>query len=244
MTDENLTPPPQKCDIDVILPCYNPPVGWIGTIATQLTSLRAMHPDRRLHLMVSNDGSQRNTTPQDIEQLMTLVADAEFVDYPTNMGKGAALRRAVALSKAPLVLYTDIDLPYRTECMSKIIGLLDQSYDIAMAARNHTYYSELSPTRKLLSWGSRTMNHLVLGMKYPDAQGGLKGFNRRGRDIFLTTKVDRFLFDTEFIHKASKNRDIRIAQVETNLRDGIHLPGMGMKVIRREFLNFLKIIFS
>lgn len=203
-----------------------------------------MNPDRRLHLIVSNDGSQHNTTTTDIEQLLAQVPDSEFLDYPTNMGKGAALRRAVAASQAPLVLYTDIDLPYRTECMSKIITLLDQGYDIAMAARNHTYYSELSPTRKLLSWGSRTMNQVVLGMKYPDAQGGLKGFDRRGRDIFLATKIERFLFDTEFIHKASKNKDIRIAQVETNLRDGIHLPGMSMKVIRREFINFLRIISS
>lgn len=233
-----------NCDIDIVLPCYNPRDQWVENIAQQLGALRALYPNRRMHLIVSNDGSQRNVTPQSIEHLLQTVPDSEFVDSPVNRGKGAALRRAIALSKAPLVLYTDIDFPYQTDCTAKVISLLDQGYDIAIAARNQTYYNELSLIRKALSWASRTMNHTLLRMRFSDAQGGLKGFNARGREIFLTTKIERFLFDTEFIRKACKRKDIRIAQVETNLRDGIHLPAMGLKVMRREFVNFLRIIFS
>lgn len=32
-------------------------------------------------------------------------------------------------------------------------------------------------------------------MSYPDTQAGLKGFNKRGRVLFLSTRIHGFLFD-------------------------------------------------
>ncbi|MEG1635697.1 MAG: glycosyltransferase family 2 protein, partial [Rikenellaceae bacterium] len=87
-------------------------------------------------------------------------------------------------------------------------------------------------------------NQVIMNLKYSDTQGGLKGMSRKGCDLMLTTKVNRFLFDTEFVVMASRRRDISITEISANLRDGIILPNMSFKVVRREFMNFLRIMFK
>ena len=36
----------------------------------------------------------------------------------------------------------------------------------------------------------------------------MKGFSQAGQAIFLTTRINSFLFDTEFIYKASRRKEI------------------------------------
>ncbi|MEG2035011.1 MAG: glycosyltransferase 87 family protein [Mucinivorans sp.] len=232
-------------DIDVVLPCYNPQPDWVEVIHREFDSLKKECPDHYMRLIVANDGSTRNVDEQHLAQLRGYYPDMIFVDNKVNHGKGAVLRSGVRQSDAPLVVYTDIDFPYCVDCCRELIERLSSGgVDIMLAARNHSYHTELSPLRKLLSHASRRLNYIVLGMNYPDAQGGLKGFNGRGRELFLGTKVERFLFDTEFIYKASKRGDISVGQVVANLRNGVHLPAMSALTMRREALNFLKILFQ
>lgn len=233
------------CDIDIVLPCYNPSSDWVDVIVKQFTYLQVVCPNHNFHLIVSNDGSTINCGQEQISRLKKAIPGVVFIDYHTNMGKGMALRRGVAVTTSPLVIYTDIDFPYQCECMSRLVHRLESGkYDIVISKRNQTYHSELSPVRRMLSWSSRIMNDKILGMRYSDTQGGLKGFNSLGRELFLQTKIERFLFDTEFIYKASRKKDIRINQITVNLRDNIHLPAMGFKTMRREFINFLRILLS
>lgn len=229
-------------DIDIVLPCYNPDNEWVERAAKNFKQLQNRHVNHKMRLFVSNDGSTRNFGAEFIDKLKVLVPDVVVVDNKTNRGKGAAVRAGVAQTNAELVVYTDYDFPYRQECMSKVITELESGVDVVLACRNHTYRSELGVFRRFLSWASKNMNWLILGMGYPDAQGGLKGFNNNGRQIFLQTKVNRFLFDTEFIYKASKRPDVTISEVIVNLREGVVLPPMKMKTMKQEALNFVKII--
>lgn len=234
-----------SCDIDVVLPCYNPSTDWVEVVAQRFNELKDSCPGHRLRLIITNDGSHENFDNSHVRKLRKLVDGAKIIDYKVNMGKGAALRRGVLAATSQLVIYTDIDFPYRTECVKDMIAELESgSCDIVISKRNETYHNELSFVRRILSLASRTMNSKLLGMKYPDAQGGLKGFNRVGREIFLQTTIERFLFDTEFVYKASQRDDIRLKQITVNLRDNIDLPSMGLKTMRREFINFLKIMFN
>lgn len=229
-------------DIDLVLPCYNPHEGWVGEVVENFDKLRAQCPSHKFRLIVSNDGS-RCGFHENINTLRSAIPDLVVVDNAVNRGKGAAVRAAVEVTTAPLVVYTDYDFPYRTECMNELITkMVTDQYDIVLATRNHTYHNELSPLRRMLSWASRNLNWVVLGMSCPDAQGGLKGFNAKGRELFLKTKINRFLFDTEFIYNASKKTNVRIGQISATLREGIHLPPMSMKTMRREMVNFLKIL--
>lgn len=232
------------CDVDVVLPCYNPTDNWVTIVREQFRELQDLCPNHHFNLIVSNDGSHINFDNEHTEELKQ-IDGVTIVDNKVNMGKGAALRSGVLTAKSPIVIYTDIDFPYESKCIRDLIVELESGqYDIVLAKRNETYHRELSVVRRFLSFASRTLNKKILGMKYADAQGGLKGFNRVGREIFLQTTIERFLFDTEFIYKASCRSDIRMNQITADLRENIILPEMGLKVIRREFMNFMKILFN
>lgn len=64
-----------------------------------------------------------------------------------------------------------------------MVEWLESGYDVVIAVRNHTYYTHLSTRRKIMSYASRILNFTLLGLTHTDAQGGLKGFNQRGKFV-------------------------------------------------------------
>ena len=89
---------------------------------------------------------------------------------------------------------------------------------------------------------SKLMNRFLLRMMYFETQGGLKGFNQRGKEIFLKTTTNEFLFDTEFIYIASMEKDIRIVNILGITREDIRPNKIPLRVIKRELINFFKIL--
>ena len=72
-------------------------------------------------------------------------------------------------------------------------------------------------------------------------QGYARG--HEGIQPFLTTRINSFLFDTEFIYKASRRKEINLRTINANIKEGLAVSDMGFKVLRREALNFLSILF-
>ena len=87
------------------------------------------------------------------------------------------------------------------------------------------------------------MNRFLLNLpeKYLDTQAGLKGFNSKGKEMFLKTKVDTFVFDTEFIMLSFKNK-LNIKTIPLTLRPGLTFSRMGFSVMFRELIQFLGIL--
>ena len=111
--------------------------------------------------------------------------------------------------------------------------------DVVVATRGKSYQDNLPPFRQMLSKLSHICNTWVLRIKIKDTQGGMKGFSQAGQAIFLTTRINSFLFDTEFIYKASRRKEINLQTI----KEGLAVSNMGFKVLRREALNFLSILF-
>ena len=193
-------------NIDLVLPCYNPPADFVGIVDFYLRNLKAFYPDRQLNLFVVNDGSTQNFTDIQIRQLHSVKESVRIISYPSNRGKGYALRKAVAETSSPLIVYTDYDFPFRVESIIKLIEELDKDADIVLVSRNHDYLRVLPLTRKFYSLMSKQLNRLFLRLKYSETQGGLKGFNLKGKEIFMRTTINEFLFDTEFIYRASMQK--------------------------------------
>ena len=115
--------------------------------------------------------------------------------------------------------------------------------DVVVATRGKSYQDNLPPFRQMLSKLSHICNTWVLRIKIKDTQGGMKGFSQAGQAIFLTTRINSFLFDTEFIYKASRRKEINLRTINANIKEGLAVSDMGFKVLRREALNFLSILF-
>ena len=76
-----------------------------------------------------------------------------------------------------------------------------------------------------------------------DTQCGLKAMNKKGKEVFLKTTINRYLFDLEFVFLLKRN-SIKAAISELTLRDGLTFSEMNNRILFHEFKNFLKIIFK
>ena len=236
-----LTQSDKESHIDVILPCYNPHEGWEQRLIEKHKELENMLSGREIRFIVVNDGSKRGFTEEAVRNLTTVLPDTIVVDNKINQGKGAAVRDGIARSDSKLALYTDYDFPYKIDSVCQVIYNLEAGYDVVIANRNHTYYSQLSTRRKLASHASRFLNFMLLGLTHTDTQGGLKGFNHKGKAFLASTRIKQFLFDTEFIYKASLDDSTFIKEVPVDLRTEVMLPDMKKGVFMNELKNLFMI---
>lgn len=53
-----------RADIDLVLPCYNPPSGWEERVATHFREVERLFSRVRFHLFIVSDGSRRGYEPE------------------------------------------------------------------------------------------------------------------------------------------------------------------------------------
>jgi glycosyltransferase involved in cell wall biosynthesis len=199
-----------------------------------------------VHMFVVNDGSKTGICPEDIDLLKTSVSGFTYIDSPVNQGKGGALRDAVRLTTGKYVIYTDADYPYLIENAVEMYRLLSvNAADVVVGVRDEHYYDQLPLGRKIFSLSLKVMNYLFFPqLKVKDTQSGLKGFNQKGKEVFLKTRIPAFLFDMEFLVLASRRTDIRIQWIYVKAREGIVFSTMRAQTILTELANFASILFS
>ncbi|MCS7073771.1 MAG: glycosyltransferase family 2 protein [Bacteroidia bacterium] len=226
----------------IVLPCYNPNQGWEKIVHEKFTHLQNEIPELQFRLTIVNDGSKQDLT-QEITYLKQTIRNLEWIDNFPNRGKGAALRTGFNNnSSQDYYLYTDIDFPYTIESMKSIILGLQNGLDIAVGVRDDKYYEATPMTRKIISKFLRWLIQFLLKIKITDTQCGLKGFNHKGKQIFLQTTINRFLFDLEFIFIASKQESINMKAIPVELTAGITFSKTRISILLNESLNFLKIL--
>jgi len=239
---------PQDMKTDLILPFYQPHEGWQDHLLESVTALRRELNARgsSLRVILANDGSPRSCYPDDALESIRAAAD-EFVfsSYDVNRGKGFCLRHAVRQADGDIQIYTDGDFPFGWRCAADAFDRLVSGADVVMGIRGADYGKALHPFRKWISRGVRRLNRFLLGMpeRCLDTQAGMKGFRGPGKQAFLDTTVNSFLFDTEFILLAW-DRGLRIDTIPLSLRPGLSFSKMGWKVLFRELRHFLRIMFA
>lgn len=193
-----------------------------------------------------NDGSKSGIRAQDIDLLKSAIPGFTYIDSPINQGKGGALRDAVRQTTGKWVIYTDADYPYLIDNAVEMFRLLStDAADVVVGIRDEQYYDQLPLGRKIFSLSLKLMNYVFFPqLKVKDTQSGLKGFNQKGKEIFLKTRIPAFLFDMEFLVLASKRSDIRIEWIYVQAREGIVFSTMRAKTILTELANFASILFS
>lgn len=225
--------------LDIILPCYNPEKGWTGRVIAaweKLPELLGKTPDT---LILVNDGSTKGLDLEDIKLLQAHIPQLRYIESSPNRGKGHALRLGVEASTAEAIIFTDIDFPYEEESLADIAQVLfEGEADVVPGVRDDAYYERVPADRKRISHFLRWMLRTFLRLKTTDTQCGLKGFNRKGREVFLQTTINRFLFDLEFIFLSSRAKGIRLKAVPVTLKPGIQFSHVSMKVLLREGINF------
>lgn len=233
-----------KPSLTILLPCYNSPEGWQNQVINSMRILREELASEFsiIKLVIVNDGSTSGINSDLKKEISERAHPADFVEYEVNRGKGFALRQGAAVVDTEYCIYTDIDFPYEEESLVQMSRKLKEGNEVVLGHRGRDYYDKTPWFRKLISKTLRWILKTFLRLPTDDSQCGLKGYDKKGLQLFLETKIDRFLFDLEFIKMASK-RKLKITTSDANLKPNIVFSKVNLKILMRESLNFVKVLF-
>jgi len=227
--------------LSIVLPCFNPPKNWEKIVVQSINELES-RTDKEIYLIIVNDGSTIRNIDNEFQYISSNLNRFTAINYGNNKGKGYALRQGVLKSETDLTIYTDIDFPYTIKSIEAMLTELEKGTDVALGHRGNEYYKKTPWFRKVISKTLRWFLKTFLRLPTDDSQCGIKGFNKIGKQAFLDTKIDRFLFDLEFIKLASK-RKMDCKTVTVTLKPNVIFSKVNMKILATESINFFKVLF-
>ena len=231
---------------DLIVPCYNPAPGWEKTFVRHLRKLKKEISKTgffQFQVFLINDGSVQNFRSKELRFLQKAGLPIRVIENSKNYGKGYSLRKGIELADSPFSVYTDLDFPFGTESIVEILINLEKGYDIVLGARSaYEYYSQATLGRQIMSKSLMLVNKHLLHLPFEDTQAGIKGFNQTGKNIFLSTTINRFLFDLEFVKIACSIPEISIQSICVTNSGSLRLSSFGFKTILIELVNFIRIL--
>ncbi len=225
--------------LSIIVPCFNPPDGWFEKLESNAIFLKSNGVD--FELILVNDGSTK-PLPQNLQQKLDSVCKNIFISYEQNMGKGFAVRKGVEISIGEVIIYTDIDFPYRMEHVIDVLEKVQSGSNVVIGVRSKSYYTTLPAMRVVISKLLRFLISFMMQIPTDDTQCGLKGFDRKGKEIFLLGNINRYLFDMEFVKLAVRN-NLKVETTIVYLREGVVMAQMPLSLLFKEALNFIRILF-
>lgn len=234
----------QKNKIDIIVPFYNPADNWEEVCTKRWEELETALKDKcSFKLILVNDGSSKDVR-DDIEKLKSRIPTLEYYTYKNNKGKGGAIKYGLQYAESGHYLFTDIDFPYSLNSMKDIIDYYQNgNADIVAGKRSSDYYKQIPIKRRIISRALRFGNRVFLRLPFSDTQCGLKIFNEKGRNIFLSTITNRFLIDIEFLKLASKAK-LKLDNQIVYIRDGIELSEVKTGKLFKELYHYIRLILK
>jgi len=231
-----------KATLDIIVPVFDLEKGWATILVQKYLELQgALVHVCDCHLIVVDDGNGI-AIKQEYNKISEQIPDFDWISYPKNRGKGFALRSAVKMSKSDFIMYTDVDFPYTLDCMVKMISnLISKEAEVVIGIRDESYYKELDGRRRKISYVLQKMNQWMFNLVTSDTQCGLKAFNSKNKEVFLSTQTNRYLIDLEFMKKLS-GKNIHIETQEVELREGVHMGKISNLKLLHEGFNYIKIL--
>lgn len=156
-------------------------------------------------IIVVNDGS----TDKTIGKLKLLKNNFSFqvISYPSNKGKGHAIKTGVEKAKGKYRLFTDIDLSTPIEEMERFLPFLGK-YAVIIGSRRIKGAKLLKRQpfiREVLGKSFTRFSNFILKMDIADFTCGFKLFSEKAaKEIFRKQKIQRWGFDAEILYLAKK----------------------------------------
>lgn len=230
--------------VSIILPCYNPQQGWEENILSFYTSF-SQKAEGITELIIVFDGNSKTVSNEIISWIQEKIPSLKIIKYPENKGKGYAIRQGCSIATGGIVIYTDIDIPYKMNSMVAIYdALINNACDVAIGVKDDEYYDHVPVVRKFISKSLQLMIRIFFSMPVSDTQCGLKGFKKEVLPLFIATKTNRYLFDIEFIRNCYTGKKFKVRAIPVTLKENVHFRKMNYRILLPELIDFLKLVFK
>ena len=185
-------------EVSIILPAYNE-ASRIERCIHEVA--RAVHSfSGSYEIIVTEDGSTDGS-----EKILANLSQRNpkllLLHSDTRLGKGKAIKKALASAKGDIIVFMDVDLSTSLKYLQQIVKLSQKHRGVAIGSR-HVNDSKVrrSFSRTLFSLSYNLFVRLLFRDGVHDHQCGFKAMSREVAAVVLNkTASDGFFFDTEMI---------------------------------------------
>jgi len=198
--------------LSIIIPCYNE----AAFIKANLERILHIHLNFNLdkEIIVINDGST-DSTLNVLTDFAVINPSIHLIHQPNNMGKGAAIQKALTKVTGDIVLIQDADLEYDPKDFNKLLQPIMEGFaDVVYGSR----FMGSGPHRVLFFFhtiGNKFLTFLsncFTGLNLTDMETGYKMFKTHLLKS-IRLKENRFGFEAEVTAKISRVKKVRIYEV-------------------------------
>jgi glycosyltransferase involved in cell wall biosynthesis len=206
----------------LVLPTYNA-AAFIGDTVARLRCFVEAHPEWRVLFVC--DGCT-DATPALLARACAGARGFTVRVHEQNRGKGHAVRAGFDAANTPYLVFTDVDLAYDPEDARRLVALLREGADLAVANRaspdsRHWVSPRDFPSLYRRHLSSRLYNRwarAMLPITVGDTQAGLKAVSRAAwARLSPMLRLDDFAFDTELLARASLE-GMRVVETPVSFR--------------------------
>lgn len=190
--------------LSIIIPVYNEH-SRIQKLSAVIDYLKTQ--DFTWEVLVVNDGSKDDTLK--VLNSIPKPPSVIVISYPTNRGKGYAIKTGMLQASGVYRLFMDIDLSTPIQEFEKFKPLLSQN-PILIATRktsNAQLIKHQPLLRELLGKAFTNLSKFILGVNVSDFTCGFKCFSKDAAIlIFSKATIERWGFDSEILYIATINQ--------------------------------------
>jgi len=227
-------------DVSIVLPFYNPGNRLRPTVEHVIGALTAS--GMTFEVITVSDGST-DGSPSTLEGLSELIV--RQVSYPTNAGKGHALRTGFQIARGTYVGFIDADGDISPDFLTDFLDTLrDGAADIVIGTKRHRASAvHNSISRRIYSWGYQSLIRLLFSLDVTDTQVGIKLMDRRVLDDVLPLlRQDGFALDLELLVLAQSHGYNRIEEAPIRIEERSQST-ISLRAIRRLLADTITIFW-
>jgi glycosyltransferase involved in cell wall biosynthesis len=209
--------PDATLDVSIVVPYYNPGDRLRRTVEQMVRVLDAS--GMTFEIITVSDGST-DGSPFTLDGFPDHVV--RQVSFPTNVGKGSALRAGLGMGRGRYLGFIDADGDISPEFLGDFVSIMrTETPDIIIGSKRHPDSSvHYPPLRRLYSWGYQRLIQLLFHLKVKDTQVGIKLVDRSViADVLPLLRESRFALDLELLVLARRLGYTRIVEAPVRIEE-------------------------